>query len=86
MDSPQPLRDVAHVGRGGRHAPRPVLGEVHVAAERGAVGGEEPRQPLVVAELRIARAGLGQLPLAPGCQGARLEACPHPREGAVELG
>ena len=86
MDGPHPLRDVAHVGGGGRHAPWPVLGEIHVAAERGPVGGEEPCQPLVIAELRIARAGLGQLPLAPGCDGARLEARPHSREGAVELG
>lgn len=85
MDGPHPLRDVAHVGGGGRHAPRPVLGQIHVAAERGPVGGEEPCQPVVVAELRIARAGLGQLPLAPGRQGARLEARPHSGEGAVEL-
>jgi hypothetical protein len=86
MDGPHPLRDVAHVGGGGRHAPWPVLGEIHVAAQRGPVGGEEPCQLLVVAELRIARTGLGQLPLAPGRQGARLEACPHSLEGAVELG
>ena len=86
MDGPHPLRHVAHVGGGGRHAPRPGLGEVHVAAKRGPVGGEEPRQLLVVAELGVARAGLGQLPVAFGRQGAGLETCPHPGEGDVELG
>ena len=86
VDGPHPLRDVAHVGGGGRHAPRPVFREVHVAAERGPVGSEQPGQQLVVAELRVARAGLGQLPLAPGRQGARLEARPDPGEDAVELG
>jgi hypothetical protein len=86
VDRPDPLGDVAHVGRGGRHPPRPGLGQVEVAAEGGPVGGEERRQLLVVAELGVARAGLGQLPLAPGRERARLEAGPHPGEGAVELG
>lgn len=86
MDGPHPLRDVAHVGGGGRHAAWPGLGEIHVAAKRGPVGGEKPGQLLVVAELRIAGTGLGQLPLAPGRQGARLEARPYPGEGTVELG
>ena len=45
MDGPHPLRDVAHVGRRGRHAPGPCLRKIHVAAERGGVDGEEPGQP-----------------------------------------
>jgi hypothetical protein len=85
MDGPHPLRDVAHVGGGGRHAPWPGLGEIHVAAQRGGVNGEEPCQLLVVAELRIARTCLGQLPVAAGRQGARLEARPYPFENTVKL-
>lgn len=66
---------------------RSAAGVTTAAAKAGwwLTAGSEPCQLLVVAELRIARTGLDQLPLASGRQGARLEACPHSFEDTVEL-